>query len=52
MNVTIRKAKIWKSGGSYVITVPIDFIQNDLIDINKEYQIEVCEIESDDTLKD
>jgi len=35
------KTKMWKTGGSYVITVPGDFIKYGLIPIDKELEIEM-----------
>ena len=35
------KAKIWKFGHSYVITVPKVFIKNDMVKINKKLIINI-----------
>ncbi len=35
------KGKIWKTGNSFVITIPKDFVDNNLLQIEKEYSIEV-----------
>jgi len=42
--VKILKAKIWRTGNSFVITIPSDYINNKLLDLEKEYQIEFKEV--------
>jgi len=35
------KAKIWKTGTSYVVTIPKDFVKNGLIKPEIEYLVEL-----------
>ena len=32
------RGKIWKSGNSYVVTVPKSYVENGLVDLNDEYE--------------
>jgi antitoxin component of MazEF toxin-antitoxin module len=35
------KGKIWKQGNSHVVTLPSDYIDNELIPVDKELQFTV-----------
>lgn len=35
------RSKVWKTGGSYVITIPKAYVDGGLIPLNKEIEIEV-----------
>jgi len=35
------KSKIWKTGTSFVVTIPKDFVKNKIIEEDKDYLIEV-----------
>ena len=37
----IMKGKIWKTGNSYVFTIPSDYIKNKMLKVNKEYVFKV-----------
>lgn len=37
------KAKPFRQGGSWVITIPADYISNELVDPSKELKFEVTE---------
>jgi hypothetical protein len=37
------KAKPWKSGDSYVVVIPKAFIDNEMLDTNKEYEFVIEE---------
>jgi len=37
--------KIRKTGNSYVATIPMQYVSNNLLDENKEYQFEIKEVE-------
>lgn len=39
--IPIKNAKIWKTGGSYVVTIPSDYINNGQIDVDKEYNLDL-----------
>ena len=41
--VKIKDAMIWKTGGSFVITVPMDYVDNGLVSIGKSYDVELSE---------
>lgn len=48
MDIKIKNAKIWNAGNSWVATIPADYINNGLIDLNKKYDIILSEVRSDD----
>jgi antitoxin component of MazEF toxin-antitoxin module len=41
MKLPIKKAKIWKSGNSAVITIPMYLLENNHLTLGKEYDFEV-----------
>lgn len=43
------KATIWKTGGSYVVTIPRDFIDSQVVEHGKEYEVEVREVGGNDS---
>ena len=38
------KAKLWKTGSSSVVTIPSDYVSNELIEKNKEYLFVIKEV--------
>jgi len=42
------KGEIWKTGNSYVVTVPAQFISNGLLDVNKVYEFDAQEVQEND----
>ncbi|HUD44482.1 MAG TPA: hypothetical protein VMR41_03000 [Patescibacteria group bacterium] len=47
MKITIKNAKIWKTGsGSSVITIPMDYVKNGILKIGNNYSIEI-EVDAD-----
>lgn len=41
--VIVKEVKIWKAGGSWVITVPMAYIENGLVKENTKYSIDINE---------
>jgi hypothetical protein len=43
------KAKIWKAGDGYVITIPKLYIDNDLLKNGKKYEFHIQEVNDAET---
>jgi len=46
--IEIPNKKIWRSGNSYVFTVPKQLIDNQALSLDREYDITITESETDD----
>jgi hypothetical protein len=40
------KARMWKTGGSFVITIPVFFIKHGDLDEKKEYTIKIEKVQA------
>ena len=46
--IQIKNAKIWETGNSFVITIPLQYIRNELIDLTKLYDVTFKEAKEDE----
>ena len=47
MKMPIVAARIWKTGGGYVITVPKEYVRNGIVSLSKRYSVVLQEEEKD-----
>lgn len=42
--VTIKDAQIWKVGNSYVITIPMQYVKDEALELTKKYEVTIHEV--------
>lgn len=51
MSINIKSVKLWKTGTSFVFSVPKAFIDNGQVDVSKNYDVELTEVVLDGNKK-
>lgn len=49
MNINIKNAKLIKIGDSYGLTIPKSYINHEIINLSKKYDVELKEVKEGET---
>lgn len=45
---TTFRQKIWNAGNSWVVTIPADFVKHKMVDVSKEQEVTLKEVDDVD----